>query len=203
MIGTDKLKEYREKRDFRRTGEPAGAAGRPEQEPVFVVQQHDASRMHWDFRLQIGGVLVSWAVPKGPSTDPGKRRLAVRTEDHPLEYARFEGRIPDGQYGAGVVIVWDAGTFDNVSEKDGERLLAAEALDAGHVTVRLHGEKLAGGYSLIHAKMGGEDKNWLLVKVDDEYADARKNPVSTQPRSVVSGRTLAEVAGEENRRPGG
>jgi len=134
-------------------------------------------------------------VPKGPSTDPRDKRLAVATEDHPLDYADFEGVIPEGEYGGGSVIVWDAGPYANLSEDDdGDELSIAEALRRGHADLWLEGKKLRGGYALVHGKLGGDDKNWLLVKRKDGEADARRNPVSTEPRSVLSGRTIDEVA---------
>ncbi len=194
------LDSYRSKRDFSKTGEPGGSEEGvtfdwARRRPIFVIQEHDASTHHFDFRLEVDGVLKSWAVPKGPSTDPRDKRLAVPTEDHPLAYADFEGCIPEGEYGAGTVIVWDRGSYDNLKEAgdNGKSVPSvAEQIDAGHVTVRLHGEKLAGGYALVRTG-SGEDARWLLVKMDDEDADARRNPVSTQPDSVKSGRTLAEV----------
>lgn len=164
----------------------------------FVIQQHDATSMHFDFRLEVDGVLVSWAVPKGPSTDPGDKRLARRVEDHDMDHADFEGVIPEGEYGAGPVIVWDQGEYENLGDDDDGVLSMAEALEKGHVRVWLLGEKVSGGYSLLHAKLGGEEENWLLVKHDDEEADARRNPVSTETESVVSGRTVAQVAEEED-----
>jgi DNA ligase D-like protein (predicted 3'-phosphoesterase) len=192
-VSEDKLREYKGKRDFSKSPEPKGDSGKSGKKPIFTVQQHKASSMHFDFRLEYDGVLASWAVPKGPSTDPNDKRLAVRTEDHPLEYARFEGAIPEGEYGAGAVIVWDYGEYENKSEKNGERIDMAEALDKGHVSVRLHGQKIRGGYSLIHTKMRGDEKNWLLVKEKDDEADARRNPVSTEPESVISGLTVEEM----------
>jgi DNA ligase D-like protein (predicted 3'-phosphoesterase) len=160
-----------------------------------VIQQHDASTMHFDLRLEVDGVLASWAVPKGPSTDPREKRLAVPTEDHPLDYADFEGVIPEGEYGAGTVVVWDTGTYRNLTvDDDGEEVPVADAIEQGHVVVELRGEKVPGGYALTRT---GEDR-WLLVKTDDDDADARRNPVSTQPESVLSGRDLDEVAEEES-----
>lgn len=193
----DRLDAYRSKRDFRSTPEPGGGDAPPAGDgPIFVVQKHDASSLHYDFRLEVEGVLVSWAVPRGPSTDPRDKRLAVPTEDHPMGYADFEGVIPSG-YGAGTVIVWDRGTYRNLGEDDdGVEVPLAEQLDGGHVTVWLDGEKLTGGYALQRIARG-KDERWLLVKMDDEAADARRNPVSTRPASVVSGRTLEEVAEEE------
>ena len=156
--------------------------------PVFVVQRHDASTLHFDLRLEVGGALVSWAVPKGPSLDPRDKRLAVRVEDHAMEHADFEGRI-GGRYGRGTVIVWDTGAYENVTEKNGDPVDAAAALEAGHLKVVLHGEKLRGAFALTRTRMGGDAKNWILVKVDDEAADRRRRPTSTQNRSVLSGRT--------------
>lgn len=193
-----RLDEYLEKRDFSRTPEP-GAGGDPPDpgDPVFVIQEHGASSHHFDLRLQVGGSLRSWAVPKGPSTDPSEKRLAVPTEDHPLDYADFEGVIPEDEYGGGTVLVWDAGPYTNLEEDDEGNPVPVEAqLDAGHATVWLHGEKLRGGYALTRIQEG-DDERWLLVKMDDEEADARRNPVSTEPRSVLTGRTLDEVAGDE------
>jgi len=194
MTEMDKLKEYKQKRDFSKTPEPKASSGKSSKQPIFVVQQHAASRMHFDFRLEVDGVLVSWAVPKGPSTDPREKRLAVRTEDHPLEYADFEGRIPEDEYGAGVVIVWDTGRYENKSQKDGAEISIQTALEKGSAKVNLNGKKLRGTYALIHAKRRGEEKNWLLVKEDDDHADARRNPVSTEPKSVLSGKTIEERA---------
>jgi DNA ligase D-like protein (predicted 3'-phosphoesterase) len=158
-----------------------------------VIQQHDATAMHWDFRLEAGGVLKSWAVPKGPSTDPRERRLAMPTEDHPLDYAEFEGVIPEGEYGAGPVIVWDAGTYRNLTEKDGREFAVEDAVAGGHVKVFLEGRKLRGGYALTRTG-GGRRPRWILVKLKDEHADARRNPVRTEPRSVTSGRTIEDMA---------
>jgi DNA ligase D-like protein (predicted 3'-phosphoesterase) len=162
----------------------------------FVIHKHDASSLHYDFRLEVDGVLKSWAVPKGPSTDPRDKRLAIQVEDHRLEYGDFEGVIEDG-YGKGTVLVWDAGRYRNLDE---ERSMT-EALDAGHVRVWLDGEKLTGGYTLQRMGDGpgrsSDGAEWLLIKRRDEHADARRNPESTQPESVRSGRTIGEVAEQE------
>ncbi|XKE45938.1 DNA ligase [Halomonas organivorans] len=194
----DKLSRYRRKRDARRTREPMGDEPRRDRDddrPIFVIQQHDASTLHYDFRLEVEGVLKSWAVPKGPSTDPRVKRLAIPTEDHPLAYADFEGVIPEGQYGAGTVLVWDLGHHRPLGDDDAP---IAEQLADGHATFWLEGEKLHGGYALIHTRLE-KGKDWLLVKMDDEAADARRNPVSTEPESVATGRTLEEIAAEEGR----
>ena len=152
----------------------------------FVIQQHAASTLHFDFRLEVDGVLRSWAVPKGPSTDPREKRLAMEVEDHSLEYGDFEGVHGEG-YGAGRVIVWDAGSYRPLT--DGS---PAEALGKGHLSFWLEGEKLRGGWTLqrTHA---GDKPQWLLIKRRDEEADARRNPVSTQPESVLSGRTIDDL----------
>jgi DNA ligase D-like protein (predicted 3'-phosphoesterase) len=156
--------------------------------PRFVIQKHAARSLHYDFRLEVDGVLKSWAVPKGPSLDPREKRLAVQVEDHPLSWGDFEGTIPEGQYGAGAVIVWDAGEYRTIDRK----LPTEEALAQGHARFWLEGHKLRGGWSLQRMR----DRNWLLVKHRDEYADARRRPASTQPESVLSGRTIEQVAAE-------
>ena len=153
--------------------------------PRFVIQKHAASSLHYDFRLEAAGTLKSWAVPKGPSTDPREKRLAMQVEDHALDYGDFEGRIPEGSYGAGAVIVWDTGTYRALSED----VPVEEALADGHLAFWLEGEKLRGGWTLQHT----DGRRWLLIKRRDEEADARRNPVSTQPASVLSGRTIEEL----------
>jgi DNA ligase D-like protein (predicted 3'-phosphoesterase) len=191
----DRLERYRRKRDPETSPEPGVRADaapkkrrRRKSDPRFVIQKHDASTLHYDFRLEVDGTLRSWAVPKGPSTDPRERRLAVEVEDHPLEYGDFEGVIGEG-YGSGAVIVWDAGTYRNLDE---DRSMA-EALDDGHARIWLEGEKLRGGWTL-HRTNAGAKPQWLLMKRRDEGADARRNPQSTQPESVKTGRTVEEVA---------
>lgn len=187
------LQRYRNKRDFGQSPEPAGAASRSAGRRRFVIQKHDASSLHYDFRLEFDGVLKSWAVPKGPSTDPRDKRLAIRTEDHPLEYAEFEGVIPEGEYGGGTVLVWDCGTYRNLRARKGARSLDMPgSLRGGLIEVWLEGEKLRGGYALKRLR-GGERSQWLLIKMDDEAADARRNPTSTENRSVRSGRTLRKI----------
>lgn len=192
---TDRLEEYRKKRHPGRTPEPGGSSNSGGGHR-FVIQQHDASSMHWDFRLEVGGVLRSWAVPKGPSTDPREKRLAVPTEDHPVEYLDFEGLIPEGEYGGGAVIVWDTGEYRDLKDGETEGQSFERDLDDGHATFWLEGHKLSGGYALIRTG-SDDDRRWLLVKMDDDGADARRNPVSTQPESVLSGRTIEDVWSEE------
>tara|TARA_R110000823_G_scaffold27609_16_gene80457 strand:- start:25263 stop:25856 length:594 start_codon:yes stop_codon:yes gene_type:complete len=189
-------KEYAKKRDLSRSGEPAGKTRKKRGKPAFVIQKHDASSLHYDFRLEVDGVLKSWAVPKGLSTDPRDKRLAIRTEDHPLDYADFEGVIPQSEYGGGTVIIWDRGTFKNITRKKDRTVGIRSALKHGHAVVRLEGEKLSGDYTLQRIEKGDKEQ-WLVIKADDEAADARRNPVSSQPRSVKTGRTVAQVAREE------
>lgn len=191
-------KDYERKRDFEKTPEPKGGGRKRSKAPMFVVQEHAASTHHFDFRLEVDGALKSWAVPKGPSTDPSEKRLAVPTEDHPLEYGDFEGVIPKDEYGGGTVSIWDRGTFENITEKDGEIVEAAKALADGHLLFRLSGEKLEGGYALQRTGKG-EDANWLLIKMRDDAADARRKPVKSQPKSVKSGRTVAEIRKQERK----
>jgi len=157
----------------------------------FVIHKHAATTLHYDFRLEVDGVLKSWAVPKGPSTDPREKRLAVEVDDHSLAYGDFEGVIGRTSYGAGAVIVWDAGSYRNLDE---ERSMA-EQLEAGHAKFWLDGEKLTGGWTLQRTS-GGAKPQWLLLKRRDAEADARRNPVSTRPESVKTGRTLEEVRDE-------
>ena len=190
------LRKYRAKRNFERTPEPAGAAARSvSSRPQFVVQKHDARRLHYDFRLEHDGVLKSWAVPKGPSLDPRERRLAVQTEDHPLEYATFEGVIPEREYGAGAVIVWDRGHW--VPESDPDKGLAKGKLD-----FTLHGEKLRGRWTLVRlAPRGKEKDNWLLIKRRDREARDGDGAelVETLPASVLTGRSIDEVEASRDR----
>jgi DNA ligase D-like protein (predicted 3'-phosphoesterase) len=148
--------------------------------PRFVIQQHDATSLHYDFRLEVAGTFKSWAVPKGPSTDPRDKRLAMAVDDHSISWGAFEGVIPKGEYGAGPVIVWDRGTYENLRDESMESALAA-----GHASFWLEGEKLHGGWSLRHI----DGRRWLLVKRRDEHADAG-DPVSERPESVLSGRTI-------------
>ncbi|MBX9399039.1 3'-phosphoesterase [Streptomyces sp. TRM72054] len=195
MGDDDRLRTYRGKRDFGRTGEPEGRAGTSGDQPRFVVQIHDASTLHFDFRLQVDDVLKSWSVPKGPSADPKDKRLAVPTEDHPLEYEDFEGVIPAGEYGGGTVIVWDRGTYEPLShDRRGRPVDFGESLRRGHATFRLSGSKLHGEYALTRFRGGqGEAEAWLLVKAGHRRA-GRGTPDPRRARSVRSGRTLAQVA---------
>jgi DNA ligase D-like protein (predicted 3'-phosphoesterase) len=152
--------------------------------PRFVIQQHGARSMHWDFRLEAAGVFKSWAVPRGPSTDPRDKRLAMEVDDHQISWGDFEGVIPEGDYGAGPVIVWDRGDYRPLTDESPQ-----ESLANGHLSFWLEGQKLRGGWTLRRI----EGRRWLLVKRRDDEADARRNPVSTQPESVVSGRRIDEL----------
>jgi DNA ligase D-like protein (predicted 3'-phosphoesterase) len=160
--------------------------------PVFVVQKHAARSLHYDFRLEAGGVLKSWAVPKGPSTNPADKRLAMRVEDHGLDYADFEGVLPKGEYGAGAVIVWDIGSYRNLTERESQEVPVEQAVEDGHVVVWLEGKKLRGGWALTRI---GENRRerWLLVKRRDETADPAADLVATRPESALSGRTVEDL----------
>ncbi|TMH07083.1 MAG: DNA ligase [Betaproteobacteria bacterium] len=190
------LEEYRNKRNFSETPEPSGSKRpRPRHAaPIFVVQKHRARALHYDFRLEIDGVLASWAVPKGPSLSPDDKRLAMQTEDHPVEYADFEGVIPDRQYGAGTMLVWDRGTFEI-----GEGGTAGDQLARGRLSFLLKGEKLRGAFVLLRAGAAGEGRQWLLIKRSDEHAD-RLWKIDRFDGSVLSGRTLEDIDG--GRAPG-
>ncbi|CAN5196419.1 DNA ligase D [soil metagenome] len=186
------LKTYREKRQFSKTPEPRGEKKRQSGSLRFVVQKHDASRLHYDFRLELDGVMKSWAVPKGPSLNPDDKRLAVMVEDHPIEYRTFEGRIPGGNYGAGTVIVWDEGTYHasdgREAEPDDEAI--RKGLAGGHLSFVLEGSKLKGGFSLLKLRRGKKNE-WLLIKKRDDFSSTED--VLTEERSVRSGRDLREI----------
>ena len=189
------LEKYREKRDFSRTSEPSGGTKAKKGEKrsrIFVIQKHRATQLHYDFRLEFGGVLLSWAVPKGPSLDPSTKRLAMQVEDHPIEYAKFEGVIPEGEYGGGTVMIWDKGTWTPESDD------IEAALAKGDLKFVLNGEKLHGSWVLVRTRGFGSkaDKSWLLIKHRDRFAST--NDITMQkPRSIASSRLLAEIASEE------
>lgn len=182
------------------TGTRTGVRGRHRRQPLFVIHKHESRRFQYDLRLECGGVLKSWAVAKGPTTDPRVKRLAVEVEDQPVEEAFFEGVIPKPGPAGGAVIVWDTGSFRNITERAGQSIPLAEALRDGHAAVWLEGRKLKGGFALTRVE-DGDKGEWLLVKMKDEGADARRNPVRTEPESVRSGRTIEQVA-RERRAPG-
>jgi bifunctional non-homologous end joining protein LigD len=181
-----KLAEYRQKRHFDKTAEPAGSVAR-EAKARFVIQKHAATRLHYDLRLEVGGVLKSWAVPKGPSLNPGDKRLAVHVEDHPLEYRKFEGVIPKGQYGGGEVIVWDQGTYELEGHLDADAQLAR-----GELKFILHGKKVRGSFVLVELRNSKVNNEWLLIKHRDEFADPLWD-AEKHAQSIVSGRTLEDV----------
>jgi bifunctional non-homologous end joining protein LigD len=190
---TMSLKKYREKRNFKISPEPQGSPKKEKAKSdlIFVVQKHRASQLHYDFRLEYDGALLSWAVPKGPSLDPSVKRLAMQVEDHPIDYAEFEGVIPKGEYGGGTVMVWDTGTW-TPEQSDVEA-----ALKKGDLKFTLHGKKLRGSWVLVRTRgFGGSSKpTWLLIKHRDKYAsDADIN--QTKPKSALSGRLLADIAKE-------
>ena len=191
MAGSElDIETYNAKRDFKNTAEPKGRTGRKTGDS-FVVQKHDASRLHWDFRLEIGGVLKSWAVPRGPSIDPKDNRLAVRTEDHPLDYGSFEGTIPKGQYGGGTVMLWDQGRYDPYPGKD-----MAKTLEEGHLHFSLEGTRMRGEWVMFRLKgrPGEKAENWMLKKVTDEFTGPGETLVEEGLTSVTTRRTMVEIA---------
>ncbi len=194
------LKTYRAKRHFKKTPEPKGQLCRAKGALRFVVQKHDASRLHYDFRLEMDGVLKSWAVPKGPSLNPADKRLAIEVEDHPFDYRTFEGTIPAGNYGAGTVMVWDEGTYEVQAGADRRTndKLALEQWQAGHLRFTLDGAKLHGEFALVRIR-GGKGKNWLLIKHRDDHAQTKD--VLQQDRSATTQRTLDEITAEAPSRP--
>src|SRR5215471_7393952 len=161
------LETYKQKWHFDTTPEPRPHLGKAHRRPIFVVQEHHASRLHYDFRLEADGVLKSWAVPKQPSLNPALKRLAVQVEDHPLEYANFSGEIPAGQYGAGLVHIWDKGTYENMLARKPHPQSIAEGIHAGHLEVQLHGRKLKGNFALIRMTGRAQKASWLLIKMQD------------------------------------
>jgi bifunctional non-homologous end joining protein LigD len=164
------LSEYRAKRDFTKTSEPSGVRrAKPHELPIFVVQEHHASHLHYDFRLEADGMLKSWAVPKEPTIDPAVKRLAVQVEDHPIGYATFEGTIPQGHYGGGTVKIWDHGTYESLMEQKAQPRTATEAIKEGHIEFVMHGKRLKGKFALIRMKPRGKGKpRWILIKMKDE-----------------------------------
>ncbi len=186
--GEDLLAEYKSKRDFKKTPEPGPSRARKKGNR-YVIQKHAARRTHFDFRLEHDGVLKSWAVTRGPSLDPGQKRLAVRTEDHPLEYGGFEGVIPKGEYGGGPVMIWDEGTWEPIGDPD-------EGLKKGDLKFRLHGKRLKGDWVLVRMKKdrtGGKRENWLLIKKRDAYAGDGEEPTEDFDMSVKTGRTMDQI----------
>lgn len=196
--GSSQLKEYRRKRDFRRTAEPRGGAARSRAGLAYVIQKHDASHLHYDLRLELDGVMKSWAVPKGPSLDPTVKRLAVQVEDHPIEYNSFEGTIPEGEYGGGTVMLWDRGSY-GAPEKGPDQVEQLRAGYAkGELTVRLAGKRLKGDWTLIRLRRGSASKpQWLLIKRTDRYARRDRDVTAVFQKSVVTDRTMEEIESDE------
>lgn len=193
-MSLDSLEEYARKRDFKKTPEPAPLPPTPgaTHSGRFFIQRHNASHLHYDFRLEIGGTLKSWAVPKGPSLDPAVKHMAAMVEDHPLDYGDFEGNIPKGSYGGGSVMLWDRGRFEIIGEEDGLAQIAR-----GDLKFRLHGEKLNGSWALVHMKGRGKGKDnaWLIIKKKDEAADPAWD-IEEHAYSVKTGRTQDEIAAD-------
>jgi bifunctional non-homologous end joining protein LigD len=188
---------YKKKRVFSETPEPEGKKKSSNEALRFVVQKHAASQLHYDFRLELKGVLKSWAVPKGPSQNSGDKRLAMMVEDHPFDYRTFEGIIPKGNYGAGTVMVWDEGTYEPLdaeqsSKNEQEKILYRE-LKQGNLKIVMHGKKLKGAFALVKLK-NNSDNSWLLIKKDDEYA--LESDITKKDKSVVTGRNLEQIAGD-------
>ena len=190
---SDQLAEYRRKRDFARTREPRGATGRRMATRLaYVIQRHEATRLHFDLRLELDGVMKSWAVPKGPSLDPAVKRLAIEVEDHPIDYNSFEGTIPAGEYGGGTVMLWDRGTYAG----DSDEPLAAlrDGYRKGDFKFELRGKRLRGSWVLVRTRRSGRKNQWLLIKHRDERADPDVDPVEKYRTSVTTGRTMAQIA---------
>src|ERR1700761_5048183 len=184
------LEKYAKKRDFTKTAEPKAGRSKDKNALMFVVQKHDASRLHYDFRLEMNGVLKSCAIPKGPSTDPKTKRLAMMVEDHPFDYRNFEGIIPEGEYGGGTVIVWDEGTYEPIQEIKGKKAQEKhllEGLKSGSLKIKLHGEKLHGEFALVKTHGMGEN-GWLMIKHNDKFASA--SDITKKDKSVLSGKTI-------------
>src|SRR3954467_12393365 len=189
------LQTYWKKRDFGKTAEPRGTTGR-KKGFAYVIQKHAATRLHYDLRLELDGVMLSWAVTRGPSLVPGEKRLAIHVEDHPIEYNKFEGTIPKGQYGGGTVMVWDRGTW--TPDHDPHK-----AMQKGHLDFELHGEKLNGHWHLVRMRKrpGERQEPWLLIKATDDFASKKSDPdvLEEMPDSAASGRTMDEIAADKKR----
>lgn len=196
----DQLVEYRRKRDFTRTAEPKGGTAEREQKLAFVIQKHAASHLHYDLRLELDGVMKSWAVPKGPSLDPSVKRLAMEVEDHPIEYNKFEGTIPQGEYGGGTVMLWDRGTYSyGGSEAEGLEGLR-RGYTRGDLKFVLNGKRLQGSWVLVRMRRDRPGKpQWLLIKHRDEYAIPDSDVAADNQTSVATGRSMEEIAAGKSR----
>lgn len=193
-----KIQWPKKKKKIKKTNELNDDSSSHNLERIFVIQKHKASSLHYDFRLQSDDVLISWAVPKGLSTTANEKRLAIRTEDHLLDYAQFEGVIPKGEYGSGTVLVWDIGSYEWIHQDEKKYSSMKEALEGGSLKIRLYGKKLKGGYALVRINEENNIEQWIIFKLADEYADAGRNPVNTEPDSVLSGRSLEDITKEES-----
>jgi bifunctional non-homologous end joining protein LigD len=194
---TGKLTEYRRKRDFTRTGEPEGGKRKKSPRLAYAIQKHAASRLHYDLRLELDGVMKSWAIPKGPSLDPSVKRLAIHVEDHPIEYNAFEGTIPEGEYGGGTVMMWDQGTYTSPGQEDDREDALREGYRKGDFKFVLRGKRLKGSWVLVRTRAGGDksrQNQWLLIKHRDAEADPDTDPVAEHLTSAKSGRTMDEIA---------
>lgn len=199
----EQLTEYRKKRDFKKTAEPEGGADRKKDSVrlAFVIQKHAASHLHYDLRLELDGVMKSWAVPKGPCPDPKVKRLAMQVEDHPMEYNSFEGTIPEGQYGGGTVMLWDNGWYE--PEKGGGEEGVREGLRKGDLKIVFHGKRIKGSYVLVRTRSfgsGGSKPSWLLIKHRDEYAEPGDALVERHTTSVTTKRTMEQIGGSVKKR---
>jgi bifunctional non-homologous end joining protein LigD len=203
-FSNDPLEKYRAKRDFRQTAEPSGGeqTSKPKARSklAFVIQKHAASHLHYDLRLELDGVMKSWAVPKGPSLDPDTKRLAMQVEDHPIEYNKFEGTIPKGQYGGGTVMLWDRGTYspDEINDREDMSAAVRRGLSSGKLAFTFHGKRLLGSYALVRTRRDGRPQ-WLLIKHRDEHAidnvgNTNRDITETVKTSVASGRTMEQIA---------
>jgi bifunctional non-homologous end joining protein LigD len=200
----EQLTEYRKKRDFRVTAEPEGGAERTSTSKLqFVIQKHAASHLHFDLRLELDGVMKSWAVPKGPAPDPAIKRLAMQVEDHPMEYNSFEGTIPEGEYGGGTVMLWDVGTYE--PEKGGGEDGVREGIEKGDLKIIFHGKRMKGSWVLVRTRGWGSSSasskpSWLLIKHKDEHAERGDALVETHVTSVISKRTMDEIGGSQKKK---
>jgi bifunctional non-homologous end joining protein LigD len=191
---TTALAEYRRKRDFTRTREPAGGKAAAGTRLAYVIQKHAASHLHFDLRLELDGVMKSWAVPKGPSLDPTVKRLAMQVEDHPIEYNKFEGTIPEGEYGGGTVMLWDRGTYTAPGGGADAEDVLRRGYEKGDFKFELHGKRLRGSWVLVRIRRDEERRQWLLIKHRDEYAEEGADIVAEETTSVATGRSMEEIS---------
>ncbi len=193
---TPALEEYAKKRDFTKTAEPRAIRRKTAAKLAYVIQKHEASRLHYDLRLELDGVMRSWAVPKGPSLDPAVKRLAVEVEDHPVDYNSFEGTIPEGEYGGGTVMIWDRGTWVYAGDATSGVAGARRGLQKGTLEFTLAGKRLKGNWVLIRTRRAGKAQQWLLIKQRDRYASETIDVTEKYLKSVATGRTMQAIAGE-------